>query len=47
MQNLVVGQTNFAIRLKVGPGFTILECKVAASDIDRGEVRALNKAFYR
>lgn len=47
LENLVLEEINFVIRLKVGPSFCDGEGKPVALSIQKGETRILNKVFYK
>lgn len=47
LENLVLEEIKFVIRLKVGPSFCDGEGKPVALSIQKGETRILNKVFYK
>ena len=47
LQNLVIEEVNFVIRLKVGPNFCDGEGKPVTLSVSEGETRILNKVFYK
>ena len=47
LENLVTEGVNFVIRLKVGPSFCDREGKPVALSVSKGEIRILNKVFYK
>lgn len=47
LENLVLEEINFVIRLKVGPAFCDGEGKPVVLSLQKGETRILNKVFYK
>jgi Transposase DDE domain len=47
LENLVLEGVNFVIRLKVGPNFCDKEGKSVTLSVEKGEMRILNKIFYK
>jgi len=47
LENLVREEVNFVIRLKVGPSFCDGEDQPVALSMPKGEIRILNKIFYK